>query len=137
MAVGGHRHGMPCMVPTTNLNSQPNFWLFSMHESKIATGNAACKRNPASSSHVHVGSNANTLFTSCMRACQTSLIPRSSHHPVLKRTHFMHTFFILNQERHIFAQRLKLQHLGQKLQEKASSSFFQSRIAPPLCLPTL
>ena len=43
----------------------------------------------------------------------------------IERTHFMHMFFVLNQEQYIF-------RLGQKLQDKTSNSFFQWRPLPPL-----
>ena len=55
---------------------------------------------------------------------------------LIERTHFMHTFFVLKQEWYVFllCEGLKLQHLGQKLQDKASSSFFRWGTPTPLCL---
>ena len=50
-----------------------------------------------------------------------------------ERTHFTHTFFALNVGMVCLSlsERLKLKHLGQKLQEKTSSLFFQPGTSPP------
>ena len=55
---------------------------------------------------------------------------------MIERTHFAHTF-ILNRKvvRFSLHERSKLQCLGQKLQDRTSSLFFQWRAPPSLCLP--
>ena len=85
--VGCHRHRMLCTCFANHQIlslCQISFYSICMRAQYIATGSAACKRNPRSSSHVV----ADSLFTSCMTACQTSLIPRPSHYPVFERNTF-------------------------------------------------
>ena len=64
---------------------------------------------------------------------KTSVIDRGGKGSQIKRTHFAHAFFTLNQEwvPCSLCECSKLQHLGQKLQDKASSSFFQWGTFPP------
>ena len=53
---------------------------------------------------------------------------------LVKRTHFAHAFFVLNQERyafHLIHEHSKLQCLGQKLQDQGSTSFFRLGTPPP------
>ena len=68
------------------------------------------------------------------KRCEVVLTGEKRSEELAISRHFVHSRQ-LGAVSFLLSEHSKLQHLGQKLQEKALSSFFRSGTPPPLCLP--